>query len=410
MKKKITIIGINYYPEDTAIGLYTSQLAEYLNKESIDVNVVTGFPYYPAWRIREEYKTKRTFYKENINGINIFRYKQYVPKKPTFFKRILHLLGFSLGTLVNVLKIKDADVVICIVPFIGSVFLGKFLSKIRKAKLWIHIQDFEFDAVTDSNIIENDTNKIFLFKGLFWIEKKILQSADFVSTISSSMVSKLDKKLKPESKRKLLPNWVDSNFIKPENYNPHKYLLSSKFKILYSGNIGEKQDWEFFIEFVKKLEPINDIEIVVVGNGSKRIWLEEKLLDLENVYFYNPVEYSELSNLLCSADLHVLFQKIDVVDTVMPSKILAMMSSKKPSLITGNLKSEVSTIINSSKSGKYFETKNLNEVLNFVNSIKLDESLQKKYGENARNYVSKNYSKTKILNKFKTTFFELIEK
>ena len=410
MKKKITIIGINYYPEDTAIGLYTSQLAEYLNKESIDVNVVTGFPYYPAWRIREEYKTKRTFYKENINGINIFRYKQYVPKKPTFFKRILHLLDFSLGTLVNVLKIKDADVVICIVPFIGSVFLGKFLSKIRKAKLWIHIQDFEFDAVTDSNIIENDTNKIFLFKGLFWIEKKILQSADFVSTISSSMVSKLDKKLKPESKRKLLPNWVDSNFIKPENYNPHKYLLSSKFKILYSGNIGEKQDWEFFIEFVKKLEPINDIEIVVVGNGSKRIWLEEKLLDLENVYFYNPVEYSELSNLLCSADLHVLFQKIDVVDTVMPSKILAMMSSKKPSLITGNLKSEVSTIINSSKSGKYFETKNLNEVLNFVNSIKLDESLQKKYGENARNYVSKNYSKTKILNKFKTTFFELIEK
>lgn len=407
LKKKITIIGINYYPEDTAIGLYTSQLAEYLNKQSIDVNVITGFPYYPAWRIKDEYKSKNTFYKENINGINIFRYKQYVPKKPTFLKRILHLLDFSFGTLVNVLKIKDTDVVICVVPFIGSVFLGKFLSKIRKAKLWIHIQDFEFDAVTDSNILENDTSKNFLFKGLFWVEKKLLQSADLLSTISSSMISKLDKKLKPSNKSKLLPNWVDSEFIKPKNYKKHQYLLSSKFKILYSGNIGEKQDWEFFIEFVKKLQPITDIEIIVVGNGSKRIWVEEKLLDLDNIFFYNPVEYSELSNLLCSADLHILFQKIDVVDTVMPSKILAMMSSEKPSLITGNLKSEVSTIINNSNSGKYFETKNLNEVLNFVNEIRLNKSLQKEYGENARNFVSKNYSKVKILNQFKDTLFKL---
>ena len=33
MGKNITIIGINYYPEDSAIGLYTTQKAEFLAKQ-----------------------------------------------------------------------------------------------------------------------------------------------------------------------------------------------------------------------------------------------------------------------------------------------------------------------------------------------------------------------------------------
>lgn len=410
MKKKITIIGINYFPEDTAIGLYTSQLAEYLNLSNIDVTVITGFPYYPAWRIHEKYRSKKRFLEENINGIRVLRYKQYVPKKPTFIKRILHLLDFSLGTLFNIFKVKKTDVILCVVPFIGSVFLGKILSKLKGAKLWVHIQDFEFDAVSDSNLIENKTNSNFIFKALFRVEKKLLKSADFLSTISTSMILKLKNKVNTETNnKKLLPNWVDANFIKPDNYKTHQFLSSTKFKILYSGNIGEKQDWNFFIDFVKKLESIKDIEIIVVGNGSKRIWLEENLLDFDNIYFYSPVDYSELSNLLCSADLHVLFQKNNVIDTVMPSKILAMMSSEKPSLITGNLKSEVSSIIKESKAGKYFETHNINEVVDFVIDLKDNKNLQIKYGRNAREFVKNNFSKTKILNQFKEVFFKLAE-
>ena len=69
MKKKKTIIGINYYPEDTAIGLYTSQLASYFNDNDFDVTVITGFPYYPSWKISSEYESKKTFYKETIDGI-----------------------------------------------------------------------------------------------------------------------------------------------------------------------------------------------------------------------------------------------------------------------------------------------------------------------------------------------------
>lgn len=405
MRKKITIIGINYFPEDTAIGLYTTQLAEYLVQNDVQVEVITGFPYYPAWRIGSSYKNSKSFLKESINGITIYRYKQYVPKNPTFFNRIIHLIDFSLGTFINIFKIKSTDVVLCVVPFIGSVFLGKVLAKLKKAKLWVHVQDFEFDAASDSNLIVN--NNVF-FRVLFYIEKKLLSSADLISTISASMVSKLKNKA-PNSNNKLLPNWVDAKFIQPNKYKTHKYLTSPKFKILYSGNIGEKQDWDLFIEFAKALGDEKDIEIIVVGNGSKRIWLEESLLDLENIRFYSPVPYNELSNLLCSADLHILFQKVDVIDTVMPSKILAMMSSSKTSLITGNMQSEVSSIIKKSKSGMYSDSQDCKPLVDFVLKLKSNKELQKEFGESARAFVIENYSKSQILEEFKLEALKLIE-
>lgn len=406
MNKKITLIGINYYPEDTAIGLYTSQLASYFNDNGFDVTVITGFPYYPSWKISSEYKLQKTFYKEIIDGVTVYRYKQYVPKNPSFLNRMLHLLDFSFGTFINIFRIKEVDVVLCIVPFIGSVFLAKILAKIKNAKLWVHVQDFEFDAVLESNIINNKSQ---FFNVLFWLEAKLLNSANIVSTISTSMLLKLDNKISKGNPIKLLPNWVDLNFINPKNYKKHRYLKSSKFKILYAGNIGEKQDWQLFLQFTRALEKEEDVEIILVGNGSKREWLVKQLSETQNVSLYEPVPYADLSNLLCSADLHILFQKNDVIDTVMPSKILAMMASERPSLIMGNLKSEVSTIINKSNAGKYLDSNKLADALSFVNSLKSNNVLCNKFGADARIFASINYSKNEILNQFKSTLRNILK-
>lgn len=406
MKKSITIIGVNYYPEDTAIGLYTSQLAEYYQRNNIDVNVITGFPYYPKWKINENYVKKNKYLKEDINGVTVYRYKQYVPKNPTFLKRIIHLLDFTFGSVINVFKIKKTDVVLCIVPFTSVIFLGYIMSFLRKSKLWIHIQDFEFDAVLDSNIINGDNKSIF-FKLLFYVEKKLFSSANLLSTISNAMLLKLSEKVETNKSKILLPNWVDTDFINPEKYTTHRYLKSKTFKILYSGNIGEKQDWDFFIQFIDTLKQYTGIEVIVVGDGGKKEWLQKNIRNLNNIKLYSPVPYNELSNLLCSADLHILFQKKEVIDTVMPSKILAMMASKRPLLITGNLKSEVSKVIYNSKSGEFFNTERMNEIIKYILKLRDNKSLSDKYGFNGRSYVIDNFSKTEVLKQFKNSFTKI---
>jgi colanic acid biosynthesis glycosyl transferase WcaI len=396
LKNKIVIIGINYYPEDSAIGLYSTEKAEYLVSKGFDVTVITGFPYYPQWEIREDYKSKSYLVKETINGVKIYRSKQYVPKDPTFIKRIIHLMSFTFGNFINLFKVGKPDIVISIIPFTTSSLLGWFLKKRYKAKHWVHIQDFEFDAAIDSGLLKG--NKKLVIKLLQRIEKFVLNKADIVSTISYGMLNKL--KTKTNTSTYYLTNWIDVEKFSNIKLETHKYLNASAFKILYSGNIGAKQDWAFFIEVLNHLKNIDNIEVVIVGEGAEKDHVLQKIKDFDFVKHHNLVPYNELPSLLSSADLHILFQKTDVIDTVMPSKILGMMASAKPSIVTGNLKSEVSKVFEDSNGGFYFDGKSIEKLVNQINLMKENKKMCFDLGQNAKKYVEEKYSKDKVLNKF----------
>ena len=395
MNNKITIIGINYYPEDSAIGLYTTEKAEYLVQRGFDVTVITGFPYYPHWKIFNTYGDKPLFFKETINGVKVFRVKQYVPSNPSFIKRIVHLLSFTFGSIINLLKSSKSDIVITIVPFTTSIFLGWLLKLSYRSKLWVHIQDFEFDAAIDSGLVNRNVKSIS--KVLQWAEKKLLNRADITSTISRGMLNKL--KGKTSTPCYYLTNWIDVSLFS-KSHRQHHYLQSKKFKILYSGNIGAKQDWDLFYKLIEELQCIEDIEVIVVGDGAEKKNLTEKIKPFNFVKHHELIPHCDLPNLLMSADAHILLQKKDVIDTVMPSKLLGMMASGKPSIVTGNCKSEVATILKESNGGIYLSENSISEIKKNLLTLIEDTDLRKKLGDNAQEYVKENFSKENVLSDF----------
>ena len=275
-------------------------------------------------------------------------------------------------------------------PFTSSVFLGYIQKRRFKSKLWVHVQDFEFDAALQTGL---SSNKKLSFSLLFKLEKWLFSKSDIVSTISQSMLNKLKQKTKSELF--YLPNWIDSKIIDPKAHKTHRYLDLKKFKILYSGNIGNKQDWETFVQFCKDLEK-EKVHITVIGNGTKKEWLLDQINNMGNVTYFPPVPYDELSDLLCSADLHLLFQKPNVIHTVMPSKVLGMMASSKPSIIIGNKESEVKTIIEASKGGLYFTEYN-EEVIKELKNLLRNRNDLIEMGNNARKYVIQKFSMSTIL-------------
>jgi len=399
LKTNITLIGINFYPEDTAIGLYSTQMCEYLSTQGYEIDVITGFPYYPQWDIKEAYKDKSTFFKEQKENINIYRYKQYVPQNPNFKNRILHLLDFTFGSMRNIFKVKKSDLVICVVPFTTSILLGLLLARLRGAKVWVHIQDFEFDAAVESGLAgDNKGLKSKIFKSLFWIEKKLLNKANIVSTISYGMIEKL--KTKTDAPYYFFPNWVDETFIDPSKTIKHPLMQSEKFKVLYSGNIGAKQDWDFFIKVVEYFKHREDIAFIIVGAGAKKEWLVEETKTMKNITHTMPVEYATLPDLLCWANLHILFQKNDVIDTVMPSKLLGMMASARPSVVTGSLESEVAKVFHQSEGGYFFDSDNFDDVVKSIEKLSTDKELASTMGEDARTYIIEHFSATKVLSNF----------
>jgi colanic acid biosynthesis glycosyl transferase WcaI len=405
-KKTITIFTGNYAPEDTAIGLYTSQFAVFLSNKGYDVSVITGFPYYPKWEIAIEYQNKSTYFNEIINGISIFRYKQYVPKKVSFIGRIKLMFSLLWGNYNNSKKIKQTDLVICIVPFTLSIVSAILLAKKTKAKLWIHIQDLEFDLAFQSGLIGSGFFGNVLKRSVFSFEKFLFNKADVLSTISFNMIEKSKEKTKFESVY-YFPNWISSKNINPNIAKQHPFIDKEKFTLLYSGNIGEKQDWNLFEVLCQQLITEN-VEIVIVGNGAYAEKLKIRLAKFNFISFYEPIPYEDLNDLLCSADLHFLFQKTDVLDTVMPSKILGMMASGKPSIITGNIHSEVSKIFVKNNLEGYFNTNDVEPILKYIRLVKTSKENGMSNNLNSKHYILENFSEENILEKFENEIQKII--
>jgi len=388
----ITFIALNFYPENTAIGLYTTQWVDYLEAQGHTIEVITAFPYYPQWEIAAAYKNKSRYVQEKRNSVTVHRYKQYVPKKPSFLKRVAHIIDFTLGSRRNLKKIAHTDVVISIIPFTSSAWLGNTLSRKRNAQHWIHIQDFEFDAAFQSGMAGK---KGFMYGQLMKLERRILDKAQVVSTISHAMMRQLSQKTNTAAF--YLPNWIETQIGK--TFTHHPLIPKDKFVVLYSGNIGDKQDWTLFEQLVNEVSAA-DYHFIVVGHGAQRGFIETLSRKHIHVTLHDPVPYNELSSLLQSASVHVLFQKTDVLDTVMPSKILGMMASARPSIITGHPDSEVRIVIEQSGGGFYESDARVVSIKGHLETLRSDAKLAQEMGRSATVFVHEQFAKNEILATF----------
>lgn len=335
---RILIYGINFSPELTGIGKYSGEMADWLANQGHEVTVITAPPYYPEWSVRKEYKN--FFSIESCKNLTIIRCPLYVPSKPSAMKRLLHLLSFSISSFIPVLgsAFWKPDVVIQVVPTLFCSIQTLLLTKLVRAKSVIHIQDYEVDAMFELSIA-----KTSLFeKNAYLIEKKILNCFTVVSTISKGMLDRASRKGIDEKKLLFFPNWSevalfenqskDSKFLIDLGINPKKKL------VLYSGNMGEKQGLESVVHAANCFKKNHDVQFIMIGDGV----VKEKLkklsgdLNLTNISFFPLLPYSDLPNLLASADCHLVIQKKGAADAVLPSKLTNILAVGGNSVITAS--------------------------------------------------------------------------
>src|SRR5260370_4080992 len=105
---RVVVWGINYAPEITGIAPHNVALCEFLQRHGHDVEMVTTFSYYPAWRKRAEdqqllYRTDR------VNVVPVHRCCHFVPQRLSAGKRIVHVVTFVFTSPVRVLLLPRPD-------------------------------------------------------------------------------------------------------------------------------------------------------------------------------------------------------------------------------------------------------------------------------------------------------------
>ena len=408
MKKRFLLIGYNFSPEPTGIGKYSGEMIAWLVSQGYDCTVITSYPYYPYWKVQEPYYKRRFWFsveksEDVVSGgkLTVIRCPQYVPTKPSGFKRILLDFSFSFSACFPVLKLlfgKKFDYVMAIAPSFQIGIFGALFKKFCNSKFLYHIQDLQIEAAQDLKMIRSR----HIIDMLFRIEKFILKRSDVVSSISPSMVAKVKDKIKKDVV--LFPNWTDVNSFFPI---ADKASLKRKFSyqptdriILYSGAIGEKQGLDSIIKIADELRELKDVKFIICGSGPYKKDLQALADDrkLENLEFMPLQSFDAFNDFLNLADIHLVIQKAGATDLVMPSKLTTILAVGGLAIITANEGTGLHSLVQDNNIGVLTATENHNALKDCI--VRVLNSDLRYINANARRYAVERLSTEKILSSY----------
>jgi len=404
---KFLVYGINYAPELTGIGKYSGEMAEWLSSRGHEVRVVTAPPYYPQWQVSKNYSSWR-FSRESLGGVNVWRCPLWVPVRTSGLKRILHLASFALSSFPIMLSqvFWRPNVILVVEPPLFCALTNLIVSWFCGARSWLHVQDFEVDAAFELGILSSPRLRRMVLKAEHWLMSKFVR----VSTVSDQMLVRLGSKGVPSERQILFPNWADTNHLypleSPSTYREELGILASEIIFLYSGNMGEKQGLEIVIDAARRLADRKNVAFVMCGQGAAYSRLRELADGLSNIHWLPLQPLDKLNDLLNMADVHLLPQRADAADLVMPSKLTGMLASGRPVLATAFEGTQIAKVLESS--GVIVPPEDVDSFVDAIVRLAGNAKQRQKLGKNARDYAVENLGRDAVLARFEESLQECL--
>jgi len=391
---KIYIHTMYSLPEFGSAPILMDELATSLASKGHDVEILTTIPRPPH---RKPYRGM-LIANEKRNGYAVRR---------CFTNATVHHIGrliawsiYTLFTMLNLFRVRKGDVLFLRLPPLQLGVTGILAKKWKGAKILLNIQDIHPDLSIQSGLLRDSRAIRWAVK----FEKWIYKHSDNILVISDGFRRNLvDKGVSP-SKVKIIPNWVDTDLIKPlpkENPFSVSHSLDKKFVVMYSGtiSISSIKTLENILESAKRLQNNKNIVFVIVGEGLKKSELEEKArsLGIKNVFFLPFQPYEDLPAMLASSD--VLLVPLDKEKSLLsvPSKLYNFMAAGRPIMGLAHEESEVKSLIEGKKCGVCVPPEDVEAISAAIKELSSSKNRLKEMAKNARNTAVEEYSNTRVL-------------
>jgi colanic acid biosynthesis glycosyl transferase WcaI len=456
---RILIHGLNFAPELVGVGKYTGEMAQWLAARGHDVRAVTAPPFNPKWRVSPGFSawryTRESYFRRPeaarqqflaasaaagldnaasvvaagsqqplltepirlvkrpsavpVEGrLTVFRCPVWVPRQPSATKRIAHMASFALASFFVMLRhsLWKPDVVLVIEPTLLCLPAAWLTGRLSRAKIWLHVQDFEADAGFELGLLRSAALK----RAVAWAEGRSMSGLDRVSTISEKMLGKLGQKGVAASARVLFPNWVDTGAIfplqKPSPFRSELGIAANETIALYAGTMARKQGLEVLAETACRLAGRPGLRFVFCGEGPGKSILAEATSQLSNVLWIPLQPFGRLNDLLNLADIHLLPQKADAADLVMPSKLTGMLASGRPVVATCRPDTQLAQTVKGR--GIVVEPGDAPAFATAIEHLAADPGLREHLGRNARNYALSALEKENVLSNFELALLAVV--
>jgi colanic acid biosynthesis glycosyl transferase WcaI len=208
--------------------------------------------------------------------------------------------------------------------------------------------------------------------------------------LRSNVAAKLPRRFR--ERVAVIPNFVDSKAITPGSTDtPYRreHAGDARHVVMYAGNVGFSQSIDLVIEAARRMP---EVKFIVNGEGSARPELEASAHGLANVTFVDYQSTDRLSEVLASADIHVVPLKKGLGSVSVPSKAYSIMAAGRPILASIDADSEVARIVHGAGCGRVVEPDNVESLAEALRSMLDDAPAREEMGERGRAWVVDNAS------------------
>jgi colanic acid biosynthesis glycosyl transferase WcaI len=404
------ILGLNYLPETTSIGPYTADLAEHLQRQGHQVQVVTGFPLAPYFRVWDGYRG-RMFMREKVNGVDLLRTWLYVPERPGRARnRILFDSSFAISSLIGAMITGPIDVVIAISPPLQIGLTAWMLARLKRARVFLQIKDLVPDAAIAAGMMAPDGRAARMGYAL---ERAVYRRMDRIGVICEGFRVNLAAKGVSADKLELVPDYIDLDFMRPaervNGFRARHSLGPEDFVVTYSGSIALKQGLRVFVEAAAAMAGEENCRFLLIGDGPYLADLQNaaRTLDARNLSFLPLQPRDTLPAQLGAADALVITQRKAVADCVFPGKLLYYMAAGRPILAAVSEQSETGSFIKRHGVGMVVEPENPQALVEGIRALRSQPDAAARMGAAGRAMAERMFNRDVVLKDFERILREM---
>lgn len=392
------LIVTQFYPPDyAATGQLIQDLAYFLSKKGVHVNVFTGQPGYA-------YKQKQAPILETSHNIKVKRSRTTQFWSQRIRGKTLNGVVFTIRAALYLIKNarqNNAVLLTTAPPFLSVI--GYIANCLFQTKYTCLIYDLYPDAATELGVIDQNS---LITKLWHKINHIIWQKSENIVVLSETMKQRvLSKHPTIASKISTIHNWADAEWIKPlpkqENWFACQHGLSQKFTVLYSGNLGRCHDLDTIIGAIKLLKQ-QPIQFVFIGAGAKHNLCRQTAteLNLTNCIFLPYQDRTNLPYSLTACDLALVSIAPGLEGVVAPSKVYGIMAGGKAIAAICEPHSYLRQLIADAQCGQSFNNNSSQELADFILTLAAHPERSENMGKAGRLYMQQNFTPQIIAQKY----------
>jgi colanic acid biosynthesis glycosyl transferase WcaI len=186
---------------------------------------------------------------------------------------------------------------------------------------------------------------------------------------------------------------------------------SDELLVLYAGNMGEKQGLDLVLDAADRLRERAEIQFVMVGAGAGRERLERAAGQrrLNNVRFFPVQSLERLPLMLAAGDIHLIVQRREAADLLMPSKLTNILAAGRPTVATADPGTELYEILNEHNCGITKSPGSVTELVAGITELADNAERREQLGQNARRYAEHYLDRDVILSRFEESLRDLVK-